>query len=387
MKLLFITPYYKPAWYFGGPPKCISEQAEHLHHAFKWDIDVITLNLNGASRLFEQDGIVNKDVEGINVMYLPHRQTPFYNYYYSDKLRDFQSTFALYDVIHIHGVFNAFSKAGMQMALKAKVPFIVTPHGMLDKWSLQKSRGVKWLHHYFFESRLLVKAAAIHVTTEAEKLNSNLPDGVKTSVIPYLIQFKNTKISQQQKLNMTGKVGMIFFGRINRKKGILQFIEAISKLSDADKQKLVFDIYGNDEENHLQAVKRSIVKYQLQNVISYKGFLLPQERNRILKLYDIMVLTSFQENFGITVLESLEENVPVFISEEVNVYEWIKKYDCGWVTAMNPESIAIKLREILMLSPAQISIKGHNAQELFRKELDINIVIQEYKKLYEDVVD
>ena len=35
MRLLFITPYYKPAWFYGGPPKCISEQAEILANTFK----------------------------------------------------------------------------------------------------------------------------------------------------------------------------------------------------------------------------------------------------------------------------------------------------------------------------------------------------------------
>ncbi len=386
MKLLYITPYYKPAWYFGGPPRCISEQAELLHQELSWEIDVITLNLNGNLPLFEDSDIVVKNVEGIKVFYLPHRFTPFYNYFYSEKLKEFQNVIQYYDVVHIHGVFNAFSKIACQMALKAGVPFILTPHGMLDRWSLQKSRGIKWLHHLLFESKLVRNAARVHLTTVSEKLNSRLPASAKTIVIPYLIQFICKQDFHQRLSEISNKVRMIFIGRINRKKGILQFIEAISKLQEYEKERLIFDLYGNNEENHLQAVQHAIEKYQLQNIVTYKGFLLPEERKMILKQYDVMVLTCFQENFGITVLESLEENIPVFISDQVNVLDWIKKYDCGWITSMKTETIAETMKDILLQSPEQIANKGINSQKLFEKEININTLLQEYKKMYESVV-
>jgi len=113
---------------------------------------------------------------------------------------------------------------------------------------------------------------------------------------------------------------------------------------------------------------------------------LPEERKMILKQYDVMVLTCFQENFGITVLESLEENIPVFISDQVNVLDWIKKYDCGWITSMKTETIAETMKDILLQSPEQIANKGINSQKLFEKEININTLLQEYKKMYESVV-
>lgn len=387
MKLLYITPYYKPAWYFGGPPRCISEQAELLQLKFGWNIEVLTLNLNGNKKLFDTKEIVTQFVDGVQVHYLPHVYTPFYNYFFSDKLYGFKNQLKQYNAIHIHGVFNAFSNIGMQMAVKSNVPFILTPHGMLDKWCVQKSGAAKKLHHYFFERRLLNKAHAIHFTTVSEQQNSVLPKSIKANVIPYLINFQAIEENENSIVNDSdNKIRAVFFGRINRKKGLISFIEALGHLSESEKQKICFDIYGNDEENHLARVKDAIVKHKLQQVVTYKGFLKPEDRNNLLKNYDVMVLTSFQENFGITVLEALKEGVPVFVSDKVNVADWIEKYDCGWVTFMDKNSITQNLQRLLLLSPQQVKAKGKNNMALINNEMSVKVLLAAYKKMYEEMI-
>lgn len=385
MKLLYITPYYKPAWYFGGPPRCISEQAELLYKNYGYQIDVLTLNLNGNKKLFDTRETVIKNMDGIEVHYLPHMFTPFYNYFFSRQLYGYKHKLKIYDVIHIHGVFNAFSSLGMQMALKANVPFVLTPHGMLDKWCVQKSGTAKFLHNYLFERRLLTKAKAMHFTTYSEQLNSVSPKGVKANIIPYLINFESKKTTPIID-TINDKIRAVFFGRINRKKGLLPFIQAIHELSLHEKQKLTFDIYGNDEENHLSHVQRLIDRYKLHQIVAYKGFLKPEDRESLLKNYDVMVLTSYQENFGITVLEALQEEVPVFISDKVNVADWIEKYDCGWVTFMDKNSMIINLKKLLALTQLQVRIKGKNNRILLENEMNVTKLLTAYKKMYEDII-
>jgi glycosyltransferase involved in cell wall biosynthesis len=387
MKILYISPYYKPSWYFGGPPRCISEQAELLKKEYGYEIDVLTLNLNGNKKLVDSSKIVSAEINGIHVHYLPHFNTPFFNYYFSSMLFGFRKKLKQYQLIHIHGVFNAFSSIGMQMASAAGIPFILTPHGMLDKWCLKKSYVAKIIHKYIFEKRLLKKAHTIHFTTVGEQLNSIYPPEVKSDIIPYLLNLNSPNGHDRDYIYGNNKtIRMVFFGRINHKKGLLQLIHAISELTDLEKQYLSFDIYGNDEDNHLQKILAAIEKYSLEKVIVYKGFLEPENRLLTLKNYDLMVLLSYQENFGITVLEALEAGIPVFISDKVNVSDWIEKYDCGWVTNMEKESIILNLKKILMLDQHQINIKGRNNTFLFKQEMDQKTILSAYKRMYENAV-
>lgn len=386
MKLLYITPYYKPAWYFGGPPRCIAEQAETLHNTLNWQIDVLTLNLNGSRKIFDSNNTVVSKENGINVNYLPFYRIPFYNYFFSKKLCGYQSEVKNYDAVHIHGLFNAFSSLGIRMANNAGVPYVITPHGMLDKWCLRKSAVAKLLHSYFVDRKFLKKADVIHFTTEDEKQNSIYPENVRCKVIPYLINFSVSNNQHETLTEDEQKIKAVFWGRINPKKGLKLFVEAVSKLSPEEKQRFTLDVYGNDEENHLNEIQQMINRYGLNHIIQYKGFLDPEKREKQISRYDIMILTSYQENFGITVLESLQQQIPVFISDRVNVADWIKKYNCGWVTDMEIYSMVNELKKLLTLKSSQIRKAGKNSVQLFKEEMNIERLSQEYRKMYEELI-
>ncbi len=385
VKLLYITPYYKPSWYFGGPPRCIAEQAELLIRYSDYTIDVLTLNLNGNKKLFDSRKTVKQVIDGVTVHYLPHTPTPFYNYFLSRHLSNYADRLKDYDVVHIHGVFNAFSSMGMQMAKAQKIPYIVTPHGMLDRWCVNKSKFVKLMHSTFIDNRLLAGATSVHFTTINEQNNSILPSTVGSHVIPYLLQLEQKKCLPKPAA-ANEKIRAFFLGRINVKKGLIPFLESISLLKEKEKNKLVFDIYGNDEEGHLKEVLQVISKHNLGAVVKYKGFISPERRSELLKDYDVMVLTSYQENFGITVLESLQEFVPVFISDKVNLHDWIKKYDCGWITTTNKKTIATSLQELLETPLEDIRKKGNNGVKLLAHEMDVKKLVSAYQKMYKSVL-
>ena len=386
MKLLYITPYYKPAWYFGGPPRCIAEQAEILHSTYNWKVDVLTLNLNGSRKIFDSNNTVVSDENGINVNYLPFCRVPFYNYFFSKKLCSYQSEIKNYDAVHIHGLFNAFSSLGIRMANSAGVPYVITPHGMLDKWCLRKSAVAKFLHSYFVDRKFLKKAGVIHFTTEDEKQNSIYPENVRCKVIPYLINFNVRNNLHKALPENEQKIKAVFWGRINPKKGLMLFVEAVSKLSPEERQRFTLDVYGNDEENHLNEIQQLIKRYGLNHIIQYKGFLDPNEREEKISRYDVMILTSYQENLGITVLESLQQQIPVFISDRVNVADWIRKYNCGWVTEMEIYSMVNELKKLMKLTPSQIREAGKNSVQLFKEEMNIEQLTKEYRKMYEELI-
>ena len=72
------------------------------------------------------------------------------------------------DVVHNHGLWmwpNAYAR---EAAVAAGKPLVISPRGMLEAWSLKRSRLRKAVAWWLFERRNLESAAMFHATAESE---------------------------------------------------------------------------------------------------------------------------------------------------------------------------------------------------------------------------
>jgi len=381
--ILYITPYYKPSWFYGGPPKCISEQAEHLVKYYDCKIDVLTLNKNGTEPLFEDVKTVIKVVEGVTVHYLPSSKSKVGQAYFSSPdLKKYLGNFKGYDLVHIHTLFNSFSTAGANFAIKNRIPFGYSVHGMLDKFSITRSKWVKKLHRFFYEDQHLLMANFVHFTTENEKKNAVISRRIKPIVIPLGIVFET--FVEYKKNYSYFDLRMVYIGRINRKKGLDLLLNAFQYLPNNMKDRISLDIYGEDDDNFWQTLNILLSKHQLQKNVCFKGKLNPKERNEVLQSYDILVLTSHQENFGLVVAEALDQKIPVLISDKVNLCNVVEENQCGWATTLGIKNIAKKIEEVF-LTPKHIKQRmGENGHKFVRENYTFEKVGKMYWQLYEN---
>ncbi len=384
-KILYITPYYKPSWFYGGPPKCIAEQAEYLVSKYNYQIDVITLNKNGEVRLFESDAPVVKNINEITVHYLPASESKLGKAYFSSpELKSYLKQFSDYDLVHIHMLFNAFSTAGAQFAIQNKIPFGYSVHGMLDRFSLTRSKWMKKIHRYFYEDKFLKKAAFVHFTTENEKKNAIYPTGIKPVIIPIGVVFE--PYQDFPAVYAYEDLRMIYLSRINRKKGLDKLIKAISQISGNIRDRLCLDIYGEDDDHFLPELKSIVETNQLKHLVKFKGKLDPSERNKILQTYDLLVLTSFQENFGLAVAEALDQKIPVLISDKVNLADQIEEHQCGWVTTLKESAITKKIEEAFRTPKHIRKQMGEKGHKYVRDSYSFETVGKAYNELYDRIM-
>src|ERR1044072_4518726 len=76
-----------------------------------------------------------------------------------------------FDLAHIHAVFNHSSIAAARACRKAGVPYIIRPLGTLDPWSMTKKYVPKRVFWNISGKAMLRDAAAVHYTSEVEKLS------------------------------------------------------------------------------------------------------------------------------------------------------------------------------------------------------------------------
>ena len=55
-------------------------------------------------------------------------------------------------IVHIHGLWRVQTRITNDL-LKAGIPYVITPHGMLDKWALNQSQLKKFISWYLWEKK------------------------------------------------------------------------------------------------------------------------------------------------------------------------------------------------------------------------------------------
>jgi glycosyltransferase involved in cell wall biosynthesis len=383
-RILYVTPYYKPSWFYGGPPKSISEQAEYLVKTFNCQIDVLTLNRNGDNRLFDSNETVVKNVDGVVVHYLPSSQTKLGRTYFSSpEVETYLENFKSHDLVHIHMLFNGISTAGARFAIKHRIPFGYSVHGMLDTFSLTRSKWVKRAHRFLYENRQLLMASFVHFTTEAERNNAVISKAANSTVIPLGMVFE--PLVEHPRSQSHFDLRMIYIGRINRKKGLDLLLRAISQLPTSMKDRVALDVFGEDDDHFFPRLETLVRENRLQKVVAFKGKLDPGQRNQTLQSYDLLALTSHQENFGLVVAEALDQKIPVLISDKVNLCDDVERQQCGWVTSLSVKNITERIEEAFRTPKHIRRHMGQEGHRYVRGSFSFEEVGRKYWDLYRSV--
>lgn len=249
-----------------------------------------------------------------------------------------------YDLLIVHGLWQFQSYAVLKSIKNRRKNFYVMPHGMLDPY-FQKGKGrkIKAIRNLFFwhfiERKLINQARGILFTCIEEKLlarksfpkyrpNTEKVVGLGLRKPP---PFDKTMTDEFIKKvpEWNGKPFWLFLGRIHPKKGIDLTIKAYLELSKRNKNLPQLVIVGPGEKT-LYGVKLKETAKLSSNIL-FPGMLSHKARWGAFYNSEIFILNSHQENFGLAVVEAIACNVPVLISNKVNIWREIDKDQAGMV--------------------------------------------------------
>lgn len=238
------------------------------------------------------------------------------------------------DVVHIHALYEEIQHQAARMARDRSLPYIFTPHGMLDPWSLAQSRLKKRLYMLWRLRKDLDHAAALHFTSAAES------DGASALRLrpPRIVVPLGVDLSEFETLPPKGsfrakhsipqsRAVVMFLGRIHPGKGLELLVPAFANATRGGEAMLV--IVGPDSENFRATVEADIARAGIGDRVLFTGMLRGGDRVAALRDADLFSLPSFHENFGLAVVEALACGVPVVITDEVNVHREITAAGVG----------------------------------------------------------
>jgi glycosyltransferase involved in cell wall biosynthesis len=375
VKILQITPAYKPAFIYGGPTMSVAMLTEQMAAAGV-ETEVYTTTANGQQELKVVPGLPTK-VDGVTVRYFK-RLTGDHTHFSPTLLWQLWKNIKKYDVVHIHAWWNSVSMLSCLIAVIRGKKVVLSPRGMLSDYSFHnKNLGAKRILHVLLGKPLL-KRCHIHATSEWE--TRSIQNAINPASIAILPNFVRVPTNPEGKKHMLTKVmRLAFFSRIEHKKGLDLLINALPLL-DFDYQ---LTIAGNGENSYVAELKQLSIKNNVDHHIRWAGFL-GNEKFTFLADHDLLVLPSYDENFANVIIESLSEGTAVLISNQVGLSKYVSDQNFGWLCEPSVVSIADVLR-LIRNQKEELSRIRIEAPTQIRKDFDNSRLARRYKNLYEGI--
>ncbi|WP_339278781.1 glycosyltransferase [Paenibacillus sp. FSL W8-1187] len=341
MNILHVIANLAPR--YGGPAKAGMEMAAALA-ARGHDVTIFTTNQDGSGVLeVPTDRTIRKN--GVDIRYFPVIQPKFWRTSPA-MAAALKKEMPRFDIVHIHSLYLFHGMAAGHYARKHGVPYIVRPHGTLDPVMHARHRYRKKIMETLFEDRNIRRADALHYTTEEELLLAEpyvhgssgfvVPNGINSSDYRELPP-KGTFRSRYKLLE--GKRMLLFFSRINFKKGLDVLVEAFRDIHRRHPD-TVLVLTGPDDENYGQKVRDWLKAASLSEFAIFTGMLTGTDKLAVLRDADLFLLPSYSENFGIAVVEAMACGVPVVISDKVNIWREVVAEGAGLATPVDPIRVA-----------------------------------------------
>lgn len=242
-------------------------------------------------------------------------------------------------VVIVHGLWQYPGFATRRACLRAGVPYVVFPHGMLDPWfkrTYPLKHVKKWLYWPWGEFRILRDAARVLFTAEEERRAAResfwlyraheqvVGFGTATPPTDADAQLSAFREAFPQLAN---RRLLLYLGRIHPKKGCDLLMQA-------------FAAAGGDLHLVMAGPDPDGLRPQLEKLagsaaerITWTGMLKGHLKWGAIRAAEAFILPSHQENFGVAVVEALACGVPVLISNRVNIWREIAQDGCGLVAA------------------------------------------------------
>lgn len=285
-------------------------------------------------------------------------------------------------LVHIHGLWGPpIVFAGIQAQL-ARIPYVVSPMGMLSPAALKNSRWKKRLFS-LVQDQILRRARCLRVTSRTELMGlAESRANSKVALIPHPVETDCVSSTpQRHSQNPSERRTILYLGRLSPIKNLEELLRAwalVEKRTDKGQLRIV----GPGDEAYSPKLLELAKDLALQR-ITFEPAVSPAAKLIAIAQADAVALVSSSESFGMSIAEGLTCGRPVIVSEQTPWAELVKNADCGWATTSEAESIAKALQLALEKPPSELEDMGQRGRRLLQAlEIDANRVARDLEATY-----
>lgn len=389
MRILHVTPYFAPAWAYGGPPRSIYELSKELvrqgHEVTVLTTDALDARGRVPSTWKDPDGIevvrlrnVSNNLAWQQQLFLPLGTTGFLKH----RLRSF-------DVVHLHMVRTWLNVVVHHHALRHQVPFVLSPRGSLPR--IVRAKLAKTLFDGFAGHSLVRYASKVIALSKPEKedcIAAGVPASkvviVPNGIDPSFYASLPSPGEFAREHGLDGREIVAYLGRLNARKGLGTLIRAFNLLQAERRQPTTLVLAGPDDgyQRHLVELAKSM---GLADRVRWLDYLGVEEKLGLLVDADVVVYPAAHESFGLVPFEALLCSTPVVVTEGSGCGELIAGAGAGLTVALGDhESLKECLARVLDSKPETLEMVARGT-ELVLQDLNWDRIARRMVEVYSSV--
>jgi glycosyltransferase involved in cell wall biosynthesis len=296
----------------------------------------------------------------------------------SALLSDLVREAAASHVIHNHGLWLMPNVYAGWVASRGRTPLVVAPRGMLGGAALRFSRLKKLLFWQLLQGPALRCASCYHATSrqEYEEIRAyGLTQPV--ALVPNGIDLP--KLDDARPKERTANRSLLSLGRIHPKKGLDRLVRAWAEL-ESTYPDWRLRIVGPAELGHDDKLRRLAKSLGLERVSIEPG-VYGEEKSAAFRRADLFVLPTLNENFAMTVAESLAEGTPVVCTKGAP-WAGLQIERCGWWIDHGVEPLAATLSSAMRLSREDLAAMGRRGRAWMARDFGWDAIASKMTTVY-----
>lgn len=286
------------------------------------------------------------------------------------------------DIMHINGLWSGLLHKASLYARRHNIPVVWSTHGMTAPWAIRHKWWKKWVAWLLYQKRDLKSASAIHCTTELE-VEWNKALGFNNCFIAPL----GTKETKFHSTAHNSNYTLLFVGRIYPVKGLVNLVKAWKILHDSTSSTCLnwkLRIVGPDQASHQSELEKLVTELGLCDSVEFAGPKFGDELSAEYEACNCLVLPSFTENFGATVVDAMAHGKPC-IASTFTPWRILQDSGCGWWVSNEPDSLANAIQEMIEAGDKMRYEMGLQGRKLVEEKYTWDAVVKAMVKVYEEV--
>ncbi|GAB4293177.1 MAG: glycosyltransferase [Myxococcota bacterium] len=393
LSVLFVTPYYAPAWEYGGIPRATYDLAQALVSAGA-EVFVVTTDAHTRYQRVQalDKWVVEDDVKVFRIANLSNRlvyraglPVPI------GGMAALHSALPSVDIIHLHGHRHLLNHIVVDILYRRKIPYVFSGHGSVP--AIESKVTLKRIYDSLVGRRILDGARLYIAVSNIEVLQLRAA-GMKEPKIRKIYNpvpappegllsrrgfFRaDWLISQESPM-------VLFLGKITPRKGVDILLRAFAKMR-TPRARLV--ISGGALGQGLLPYKKMGESLGISERVIFTDHLAPSERFHALLDADVLAYPSRDEIFGLAAAEALLVGTPVVASNDSGLAEILRLTGgARLVPYGDAEALAQSLDELLRdVSSLELATEIVSAREWILANLNPATVAEQMLASYRDVL-
>lgn len=297
------------------------------------------------------------------------------------SLSQFRSLLQPSTVVHLHTPWTASNAQIAKLCRDAKIPYIVSMHGMLNDWPMRTSHWKKRFYLRWAGRKMLRNAAYVHFTAQRELEKSRPWIGqMNPIVLPCLLDLDEFSKPTAGAPRQSAAAELLFLGRLHEQKGVDILLEAVALIRDAN-QPAHLTIAGSGSPEYESQLRDQITRLKISDRVTFVGSVAGDAKRSLFQGADIFVHPSRHDNFAITLVEAVANGTPVVTTQAVDTWPDIQSAGGIVIEESAPQSLARAITPLLA-DPTNRKTRGQSARNWVMENWSAQALAPKYEAMY-----